>query len=108
MSLKLQSYKYNLKGANERLQRAQKVIDNEVLRRCEPLVPKKLGLLIKSGKDGTKIGSGEVRYIAEYAKYQYYNGRRVPAGGRGRKWFGRMKFAHRNALRRIAQEELSR
>lgn len=108
MSLILQSYTFDNTRALARLERAQKVIDSEVIRRCEPLVPFKIGNLKRSGITGTKIGSGVVRYTAPYAKYQYYCGRKVGNNGRGRKWFGRMKFMHRHAIRKIAQKELNK
>lgn len=55
-----------------RYHRAQKFIDSEVLRDCEPYVPKRNGDLIKSGNTGTVIGSGKVIYNAPYAKRCYY------------------------------------
>lgn len=57
---------------NEHFDRMQKFVDSEVLRRCSPRVPFQTGMLDKSGKLGTVIGSGEVNYIAPYAAAQYY------------------------------------
>lgn len=51
----------------------QKVIDSEVLRRSDPYIPMLSGNLKRSGTTGTVIGSGEVKYIAPYARKQYYN-----------------------------------
>lgn len=74
---------------------AQKFVDSEVLRYCEPFIPLLTGTLIKSGILGTVIGSGKVSWITPYAKRQYYRGRRPgtqQAGPlRGRYWFERMK-----------------
>lgn len=53
-------------------QKAQKWLDNEVLKDCDPYVPKRTGNLIHSGILGTKIGSGKVIYNAPYAKINYY------------------------------------
>lgn len=44
--------------------RAQKFVDSEVLRYCSAMVPFQTGMLDKSGKLGTVIGSGNVQYIA--------------------------------------------
>lgn len=85
---------------NAHLQKVQKFIDSEVLRLCDPLVPKKTGELIRSGTRGTKIGSGEVRYIVPYAHHQYYDTAesRSYDPHRGAFWFERMKTAHRDAI----------
>lgn len=73
--------------------RAQKFIDNEVLRRCAPRVPLRTGMLFKSGTLGTVIGSGEVHYIAPYSARQYYDTAksRPYDANRGAYWFERMK-----------------
>lgn len=51
---------------------AQKFLDSEVLKDCEPFVPMVSGNLVRSGQRGTNIGSGEVIYAAPYARAQYY------------------------------------
>lgn len=56
----------------KRFSNAQKFVDSEVLRLCDPLIPFRTGMLIKSGILGTEIGSGEVKWIAPYARAQYY------------------------------------
>ena len=85
---------------NDQFQRAQKFVDSEVLRYCDPLTPKKTGNLINSGKRGTVIGSGEVKYLATYAGGQYYDTAETRAydPNRGGKWFERMKTAHKQAI----------
>lgn len=51
---------------------AQKYVDSEVLRLCEPYTPFLTGFLIKEGDLGTEIGSGEVVWLGPYARFQYY------------------------------------
>lgn len=55
------------KRSESNFDNAQKFVDREVLRRIEPYVPFRTGMMIKSGKLGTVIGSGVVEYIAPYA-----------------------------------------
>lgn len=71
---------------------AQQFIDSEVLRLCDPYVPKDTGALIDSGIINTQIGSGKVKYRTPYARRWYY----MPAdfhdaSMRGNYWFERMK-----------------
>jgi len=87
---------------------AQKFVDSEVLRLCEPFTPLLTGTMIKTGELGTDVGSGVVSWIALYSKYQYYGkvmagNPRVPTtknlvyhggGLRGSFWFERMKEIH--------------
>lgn len=97
----------------EAFQKAQKFVDSEVLRKCDPLVPRLNGDLIKSGIRGTVIGNGEVVYLSPYARYQYYGKLMVGpapkkltniplqytgAPQRGAKWFERMKTKDRNDI----------
>lgn len=85
---------------NGNLQRAQQFVDSEVLRLCDPLTPMQTGTLIKSGKLGTVIGSGEVDYLAPYASKQYYDTSetRPYDANRGAHWFERMKAAHQKEI----------
>lgn len=75
--------------------KAQKYVDNTVLRLSEPYTPLITGTLIKTGILGTIVGSGEIVYLAPYAHDVYYNeksGIGRPTGPlRGPKWFERMK-----------------
>jgi len=75
---------------------AQTLFDAEVLRGCEPYIPLLTGRLIKSGIDGTKIGSGLVQWIAPYSKRQYYLPRVGTQTGRlrGGFWFKRWQAVH--------------
>lgn len=67
---------YNFSGTVSRLNgcvdRAQKWLDNEVLKDCQPYVPMDTGNLMNSGVSGTTLGSGEVIYTAPYAHRMYY------------------------------------
>lgn len=94
---------------NNQLSRAQVFVDSEVLRLCSPLVPFQTGMLDKSGKLGTEIGSGEVRYIAPYAAKQYYDTAesRPYDSQRGAKWFERMKAGHKKEVLDGAQKVLN-
>lgn len=56
----------------ERLQQTQRFIDSECMRLMVPYTPMRNGLLTESVKLGTVIGSGELRYLSPYARYQYY------------------------------------
>lgn len=75
--------------------RAQQYVDSEVLRLSAPLIPLCTATLMKSGQLGTVLGSGLVRWIAPYARKQYYNpGYRHSEKQRGAYWFERMKAIH--------------
>lgn len=88
------------------LKKVQAFVDSEVLRYCDPLVPKDTGNLINSGKLGTKVGSGEVVYTAPYAHTQYYDTKdtRTYDPRRGGHWFDRMKTAHKKDIERGAEK----
>ena len=85
-----------------RFNEAQKYVDSEVIRRCEPYTPMETGMLTKSATLGTEIGSGTVRYIAPYSRYQYYmkNRKTVSLTGplRGSFWFERMKEVYGRSI----------
>lgn len=98
-------------------QQAQRYVDNEVLRRCDPLTPRQRGDLIRSGVRATSVGSGLVQYNSPYARYQYYGkvmiGKapktltNIPltyteAPNRGAKWFERMKIKDKKDILRGA------
>lgn len=91
---------------NKKLSRAQARVDSEVLRRCAPMVPKRTGALERSGTLGTVIGSGEVQYIAPYARQQYYNTSQTRSydSRRGGMWFERMKTAHRTQILKLVNK----
>ena len=80
---------------NGQFSAAQKFVDSECLRRCSPRVPKREGYLENSGKLGTVIGSGELKYTMPYSAKQYYDtaDTRPYDADRGAHWFERMKVA---------------
>lgn len=70
----------------------QRFIDSEVLRLCDPYVPRDNGHLIDSGELNTVIGSGEVVYDTPYARRWYYEPAKFQGEPmRGNYWFERMK-----------------
>ncbi len=87
--------KYDAAKALKRLNmedggRVQQIIDSEVMRMCDPLVPFDTGALKDSAVLNTKIGSGAVIYRTPYARKQYY----IPMNhheGRTDYWFEHMK-----------------
>lgn len=105
------------KRSESNFDNAQKFIDREVLRRIEPYIPFRTGMMIKSGKLGTVIGSGIVEYIAPYAKDQYYNNKGKGIDGlnasngakglRGPFFFERMKADHGDEIKKGAKEKFT-
>ena len=91
---------------NAQFSRKQMFVDSEVLRRCSPRVPLQTGMLEKSGKLGTDVGSGEVDYSAPYATIQYYRtaDTRPYDANRGAHWFERMKVAEKDDILRGADK----
>ncbi len=85
---------------NNGFSEAQQYVDSEVLRYCAAMVPLQTGNLKESGTTGTTVGSGEVRYIAVYSAYQYYNTSETRSydANRGGKWFERMKAAYKDSI----------
>ena len=84
--------------------RVQRHIDSEVLRTCDPYVPKRSSDLKKSGTRSTVIGSGEVSYDTPYARKQYYEnaGRgtdgTAKGGLRGKLFFERAMIDHKDEI----------
>lgn len=86
---------------------AQKFVDSEVLRLSDPYIPFQTGMLKRSGKLGTVIGSGEVNWIAPYAASQYYNTAETRSYDIrcGNQWFPRMKVDHGKEIIRGAKRK---
>ena len=100
------NFKLNLNGVNpEKIYKTQYYVDDEILRRSDPLVPFQTGMLKKSGILGTKKGSGTVKYIAPYAKRQYFAGK--SSSQRGHLWVRRMWTSQGNDIIRNAKKILS-
>ena len=83
--------------------RAQKYVDSEVIRCVDKYVPFNTGFLKKSVRLGSVIGSGVLKYVAPYARKNYYEnagkGKQglnaaKKKGFRGRLWFERMKVVY--------------
>ena len=79
---------------------AQDFVDTEVLRKSSAYIPVKTNMLQKSGILGTVIGSGEVQWVAPYARGQYYHtaDTRSYDPKRGAHWFERMKADYGKAI----------
>lgn len=84
--------------------KVQKFIDSECIRHMDKYTPFQTGFLKRSVILGTVIGSGILRYVAPYARQNYYNnagrgnGGTAKGGLRGRLWFERMKAACRKLI----------
>lgn len=91
---------------SRRFDNVQQFVDSEVLRRCGPYVPMLSGMLLRSGELGTVIGSGEVRYVAPYARRLYYGTHfrfnKTAHPDAGALWFERMKASHKGDILRGA------
>lgn len=77
-------------------QNAQAFVDSECLRYMNPLTPRLTGFMIESATLGTDIGSGEIEYLASYARRQYYEHKEKSH------WFEAMKAAHKETIQRGA------
>lgn len=82
---------------NENFDRLQVFIDNTVVRHMDAYVPMRTGILKKSVVLGSRMGSGELVYIAPYAHKRYYGSGRQK-GLRGSKWFHRMWAARKDTI----------
>lgn len=126
--------KFNTKFSKkweDRFTEAQKYLDGAVYEDSEPFTPHQTGMLVHSGETGTDFGSGEVKWIAPYARFQYYGKvmigkdsksawakrgeRKVVTGKdltyhgggqRGSFWFERAKAAHREKWVKGVQDKL--
>ena len=73
--------------------RAQQFVDDEVIRRMEPYMPRQTGEMIESMVTATEVGSGEVIVDTPYARKRSISARiREDAGYvRGPRFFERFK-----------------
>lgn len=76
--------------------RAQQFVDSECLRYMSPLTPRRTGFMIKSATLGTVIGSGDIEYLAPYARRQYYEHKEKA------RWFETMKASKKEVIRKGA------
>ena len=84
---------------NPKYTQAQKWLDNEVLKDCDPYVPFRTGNLRNSGIRGTVLGSGRVIYNAPYAAacyYGHFNFSRAKHPQATRQWFEKAKAANKS------------
>ena len=103
---------YNLPGTISRLEgdvkRAQKWLDNEVLKDCQPYVPMRSGNLMNSGVTGTTLGEGEVVYDAPYSRRMYYgvnfNFSKEKHPQACAKWFEKAKAVNKEKWRQGVQK----
>ncbi|MFR1612971.1 MAG: hypothetical protein ACLSUD_06495 [Lachnospiraceae bacterium] len=77
---------------------AQEFVDSECLRYMNPLTPRRTGMLIKSGTLGTVIGSGNIEYLAPYARRQYYEHKEKAH------WFETMKASKKDVILKGAEQ----
>lgn len=56
----------------ETIHEAQKYIDNECIKLMSPYTPFDSGILDKSARLNTVIGSGKINQVTPYARYLYY------------------------------------
>lgn len=87
--------------------RAQQYVDSEVLRLSAPLIPLRTATLMKTGQLGTVPGSGLVRWIAPYARKQYYDTAETRPYDplRGAYWFERMKAIYSSQIVNSAKKK---
>lgn len=83
---------------NKSFSDAQSFVDSECLRYMNPLTPRKTGFMIKSATLGTVIGSGNIEYLAPYARRQYYEHKTKA------RWFETMKAGHKDAIMKGANQ----
>lgn len=90
--------------------KAQMYLDSEILRLSQPYIPLLTGMLILSGILGSYIGEGRPKWIAPYAKAQYYRSKRPGSKTgplRGPFWFERMKKQHGDKLIQNTKKKIS-
>ena len=103
---------YNILATEARLSgqihKAQKWLDNEVLKDCQPYVPMRTGNLMNSGISGTNLGSGEVVYNAPYASRMYYgknlNFSKLKHPQACAQWFEKAKSVHKEDWKQGVQK----
>ena len=87
----------NAPPTEENFDQLQKFIDNTVVRHMDAYVPMRTGMLKKSVILGSRMGSGELVFIAPYAHKQYYRNGKLK-GKRGSRWFHRMWAARKDTI----------
>lgn len=90
-----------------RFTRSQARLTTSALTHCEPFIPKDTGYLILSGYLETKPEEGILKWVAKYARFQYYSKKNRIFGLRGPYWFHRMKQLFKAAIVRDAAKGLN-
>lgn len=85
----------------------QLFVDTEIIMQCDPYVPKKKGILMKSPLQASEMGHGKIIYDTPYAKKmynapKYWKFQNGPL--RGPNWVGRMWEARGKEIIRGAQK----
>ena len=83
--------------------KAQAQLDAQILKDCEPFVPKAGNFLRSSGVISS--GGGEIVYSMPYARYQYYlnEGAHYTTPGTMAKWFEHGKALYRKEWLELVQ-----
>ena len=79
----------------QNIKKAQRYLDEQVLKRSEPYTPLLTGRLIQSSIENTETGGGMVKWSTPYARIRYYVPSKRGIGSdtgplRGFRWFDRM------------------
>lgn len=90
----------NAPPTQENFDKLQVFIDNTVVRHMDAYVPMRTGMLKKSVILGSRMGGGELVFIAPYAHKRYYSRNGRLNGKRGRRWFHRMWAARKDTITR--------
>lgn len=88
----------NAPPTQENFDKLQVFIDNTVVRHMDAYVPMRTGMLKKSVILGSRMGGGELVFIAPYAHKRYYSRNGRLNGKRGRRWFHRMWAARKDTI----------
>lgn len=88
----------NAPPTQENFDKLQVFIDNTVVRHMDAYVPMRTGMLKKSVILGSRMGGGELVFIAPYAHKRYYSKNGRLNGKRGRRWFHRMWAARKDTI----------
>ncbi len=92
----------------QRYSAIQKFIDNTVVRHMNPYVPMRTGILAKSVVLGSRMGSGELIFVAPYSRRVYYGENLRFSKSRHKKatakWFEQMKAERKSQIEREVRD----
>lgn len=95
----------------KRISIAQSVLDSQVLKDSNYYAPDVTGQLKDSGINGSKIGSGLLKWSAEYAKAQYYglpNKSRIKNPNARSKWFEYAKAINASKWEKMTNDKYNK